>query len=65
MKLNKYIDVRGNKYWRLPSGGLHREDGPAIEYSNGAKGWYLNNKIYTEQEYKKEVRLIKLKHILD
>ena len=23
----------------------HREDGPAIEYSNGDKEWYLNGKI--------------------
>ena len=27
--------------WYL-NGQLHREDGPAIEYSNGSKYWYLN-----------------------
>ena len=25
---------------------LHREDGPAIEYSNGAKIWYQNHKLH-------------------
>jgi hypothetical protein len=34
-------DVYGNKFWRL-NGKLHREDGPAIEYMDGAKVWYLN-----------------------
>ena len=26
------------------NGKLHREDGPAIEYCDGAKIWYLNDK---------------------
>ena len=24
----------------------HREDGPAVEYSNGTKYWYLNGKLH-------------------
>ena len=24
------------------SGGLHREDGPAVEYSSGDKTWWVN-----------------------
>jgi len=27
---------------------LHREDGPAVEYSNGDKKWYLNGKLHRE-----------------
>lgn len=27
---------------------LHREDGPAIEYDNGAKAWYINGKRHRE-----------------
>jgi hypothetical protein len=27
---------------------LHREDGPAVEYANGNKQWYLNNKWIAE-----------------
>ena len=33
----------------------HREDGPAIEYSDGSKHWWLNGKGYTESDYKKEI----------
>ena len=29
-------------------GKLHREDGPAVEYSNGDKFWYLNGKLHRE-----------------
>jgi hypothetical protein len=35
------------KHWRL-NGKLHREDGPAIEHSNGDKYWYLNGKRHRE-----------------
>jgi antitoxin component YwqK of YwqJK toxin-antitoxin module len=37
----------GTKYWYL-NGKLHREDGPAVEYSNGTKYWYLNDKQHRE-----------------
>jgi hypothetical protein len=26
----------------------HREDGPAIEYTNGSKEWYLNDELHRE-----------------
>jgi hypothetical protein len=42
------IDEYGTKKWNLPNGFLHREDRPAIEYSNGDKSWYLNNKRHRE-----------------
>ena len=51
------------KIWFI-NGKKHREDGPAIEYNNGNRTWSLYNKDYTEQEYKKKMRLMKLKHIL-
>ena len=25
---------------------LHREDGPAVEYADGSKGWYQNGKLH-------------------
>jgi hypothetical protein len=37
----------GDKYWHL-NGKLHREDGPAVEWSNGEKAWYLNGKLHRE-----------------
>ena len=30
------------------NGELHREDGPAREYSNGDKYWYLHGKLHRE-----------------
>ena len=40
------VDAEGTKFWRLPNGKLHREDGPAVEYANGDKEWYVNDKRY-------------------
>jgi hypothetical protein len=33
--------------WRL-NGKLHREDGPAVEWADGAKEWYLDGKLHRE-----------------
>ena len=41
------VDGNGSKSWYL-NGKLHREDGPAIEYSSGFKAWYLNNARHRE-----------------
>ena len=35
----------GRKEWCL-NGQFHREDGPAIEYPDGYKLWYLNGQRY-------------------
>ena len=37
----------GDKSWYL-NGKLHREDGPAFEWSDGDKSWYLNGKLHRE-----------------
>ncbi len=39
--------VRGNKYW-YRNGKLHRDDEPAIEWSNGAKHWYRNGVFHRD-----------------
>ena len=41
------VDKYGTKWWWL-NDHLHREDGPAVEYTNGAKSWYLNGKCHRE-----------------
>ena len=41
------IDKHGNKFWYL-NDKLHREDGPAVEYTNGIKEWWLNGKYHRE-----------------
>jgi hypothetical protein len=33
--------------WRI-NGQRHREDGPAVEYTNGDKEWFLNGKLHRE-----------------
>ena len=45
----------GAKQWYL-NGKLHREDGPAIEYTNGTKHWYLNGKYLTEKQFNKKMK---------
>ena len=42
----------GIKYWCL-KGKLHREDGPAIEWADSSKSWYLNGEKVTEEEHKR------------
>jgi len=34
--------VVGGVEWRNEAGELHREDGPAIEYADGTKFWFVN-----------------------
>ena len=60
--MSDYIDYKvrvykdGAKEWRwYLNDELHREDGPAMEYAEGEKWWYLNGKHYTESEHKAEM----------
>lgn len=34
--------------WRNEKGQFHREDGPALEYVNGGKGWFINGNLHRE-----------------
>ena len=45
--------------WFL-NGKYHRVDGPAIEYANGYKCWFLNGIEYTESEFNKRMNLKEL-----
>lgn len=47
MKPKLRIDVIGTKRWLL-RGRLHREDGPAIEWTTGCKEWFRNGKHHRE-----------------
>lgn len=44
------IDDEGTRSWWL-NGKRHREDGPACEYVNGDKAWYLYGEELTEEEF--------------
>ena len=39
---------------------LHREDGPAIEYSDGTKLWFLHGKYLTEAEFNQRMNSVEL-----
>ena len=47
MKNGLHIDVNGIKRWYL-NDQLHRENGPAEEWTNGTKCWYLLGKAHRE-----------------
>ena len=39
---------KGYLTWAAKSGKLHREDGPAIVYSNGSKSWWVDGQLHRE-----------------
>jgi hypothetical protein len=41
-------DQQGNCCWYNSKGELHREDGPAMEWADGYRVWYLNNQRHRE-----------------
>jgi hypothetical protein len=50
----------GTKIWYV-NDQLHREDGPAMEWSSGAKEWYLHGKKIVVNSNEEFLRYIKLK----
>lgn len=42
------VDDYGTKCWYNEQGQLHNEHGPACEYANGNKEWWLNDKLHRE-----------------
>jgi hypothetical protein len=40
------INENGAKIWRNSEGEHHRTDGPAVEYSNGSKSWWIKGKCH-------------------
>jgi hypothetical protein len=51
MKSTKVIDAAGNISWLNNSNKLHREDGPAIECTDGYKEWWVNGERYSEESF--------------
>ena len=42
--LEMEIDKDENRYWYNENNQFHRVGGPAVEYANGFKAWYINGK---------------------
>ncbi len=47
MKNGKHTDPDGTQHW-CKDGNLHRDDGPAVIYSNGNQYWYKNDQLHRE-----------------
>ena len=45
----KEVDAKGNIRYYL-NGKLHREDGPAVECTDGSKKWYFYGNLHREDE---------------
>lgn len=40
------INKNGDRFWYNENHKFHKDDGPACEYGNGTKCWYMNGKRY-------------------
>jgi len=45
---NPWIDNKGAKHWCDVDGEFHREDGPAWEWADGSKFWYIHGREHRE-----------------
>jgi len=61
--IRRIVTTSGTVVWKLDS-LLHREDGPAVEWSDGDKYWYLDDIRYREEEWKEEMYRRNLKKVL-
>jgi hypothetical protein len=48
MKSIKTVSKHGSICYENEDGQYHREDGPAIEWSNGYKAWVINGQYHRE-----------------
>lgn len=40
------IYKNGDRFWKNEKGQLHRIGGPAIEWNDGTKEWYINGNLH-------------------
>ena len=45
------VDKNKTIRWFNDKGELHRLDGPAVEWLDGYKAWWVNGKLMTEKEF--------------
>jgi hypothetical protein len=48
MKYTVEVDECNTVWYKEGTTIRHREDGPAIEYANGSKAWFINGKCHKE-----------------
>jgi hypothetical protein len=39
-------DIYGTRVWRNDAGQLHRLDGPAVEYMDGYRSWWIDGRFH-------------------
>jgi len=46
--MNSYteVDEYGTKHWNNENDKRHRLDGPAVEYADGGKEWWVNGELH-------------------
>lgn len=42
------VDDEGTRRWYNQEGNIHREDGPAVEWTDGSNWWYINGNVHRE-----------------
>jgi hypothetical protein len=63
MHTDKFDYKDGKLYYK---GSLvHREDGPALEWDDGDREWYLNGDQYTEKKYTELIKIKNMNKILN
>ena len=48
MEYKVVVSSSNTQWFKLGTNQRHREDGPAIEFADGSKEWYLNGKRHRE-----------------
>jgi hypothetical protein len=49
----------GSKEW-FQNGERHRLDGPAVEYADGSKEWFIEDEYLTESEFNARINPVEL-----
>lgn len=50
-----FVDAEGTRYW-YQDDELSRLDGPAIEYKDGSKAWFIRGEELTEQQFNERMK---------
>ena len=56
LKYRIEVDVRGTRWYYNSAGQLHRDEGPAVECTNGYKRWFTHGVEMTKAEFNQRVK---------
>lgn len=60
LKYNIVTSSQGSRRYFNNANQLHRVDGPAIIWCDGAKEWWIDGEEYTQQEYSTQLKALGL-----